>query len=139
MDIELLARQFYDYSNYMRGYAPTTINRYRKIIEYFKRSARIEKIEEINEKNLREMFLNGRTERHWQPLTFISFHRSLSVFFQWCVTNGYMARNFITDIELPKVEKRLPPKLTKQDSLKLLEVVYNYPYEWKYLRYQIRF
>ena len=26
--------------------------------------------------------------------------------------------------------------LTKQDALKLLEVVYNYPYDYKYLRYR---
>ena len=40
------------------------------------------------------------------------------------------------DIEIPKLEKRLPPKLTKQDATKLLEIVYNYPYDYKYLRYR---
>lgn len=136
MDIEILSRQFCDYSQYIKGLSPVTIRGYRKIIEYFKRFAAIEKIEEVNEKNLRDMFINGRTARNWKPLTFICFYRSLSAFFRWCVSNGYMVRNFIDDIDLPKVEKRLPPKLTKQDSLKLLEVVYNYPYDWKYLRYR---
>jgi site-specific recombinase XerC len=40
---------------------------------------------------------------------------------------GYMEKNPIDDIEKPKLEKRLPIKLTKQDSMKLLELVYNYP------------
>jgi site-specific recombinase XerD len=47
-----------------------------------------------------------------------------------------MDRNFITDIELPKVEKRLPTKLIKQDAQKLLEVAFNYPYDYPYLRYR---
>ena len=47
-----------------------------------------------------------------------------------------MEKNFAEGLETPKVEKRLPPKLTKQDALKLLEVVYNYPYDFKYLRYR---
>jgi site-specific recombinase XerC len=38
-----------------------------------------------------------------------------------------MEKNPTADIEKPKVEKRLPPKLTKQDALKLLEITYNYP------------
>ena len=47
-----------------------------------------------------------------------------------------MEKNPVDDLEIPKVEKRLPPKLTKQDTLKLLEVVYNYPYDYTYLRYR---
>jgi site-specific recombinase XerD len=34
------------------------------------------------------------------------------------------------------VEKYLPTRLTRQDAMKLLEVVYNYPYEYAYLRYR---
>lgn len=33
-------------------------------------------------------------------------------------------------------KKKLPPKLTKQTTLKLLEIVHNYPYEYKFLRYR---
>ncbi|MFZ4500147.1 MAG: tyrosine-type recombinase/integrase [Minisyncoccia bacterium] len=47
-----------------------------------------------------------------------------------------METNPVVDIEMPKMEKRLPIKLTKQDALRLLELVYNYPYEYKFLRYR---
>jgi site-specific recombinase XerD len=100
------------------------------------RIANITLIEQVTEKNVQEFFLYGRTERHWRSNSFITFQMSLSVFFQWCVKNGYMEKDPTKDIELPKVEKRLPPKLTKQDSLKLLEVVYNYPYDYKFLRFR---
>jgi site-specific recombinase XerD len=47
-----------------------------------------------------------------------------------------MAGNPVDGIELPRREKRLPPKLTKQESMRLLEIVYNYPYDYSYLRYR---
>ena len=136
MDIEILALKFYDYSSFIRGYTKGTITRYRITINYFIRVANITQIEQITERNVREFFMYGRTQRNWRANSFITFHMSLSVFFQWCVKNGYMEKDLTKDIELPKVEKRLPPKLTKQDALKLLEVIYNYPYDYKFLRFR---
>ncbi len=136
MDIEILAHKFFDYSLHIRGYSKDTIKRYRQIINFYSRLANITKIEEVTRDNVRNAFYYGRTERQWKPNTFICFHKSLAVFFRWCVINGYMSFNPTDDIEIPKLEKRLPPKLTKQDSLKLLEIVYNYPYDYKFLRYR---
>lgn len=136
MDIELLARKFYDYSLYMRGYSKNTIRGYRCVINYYRRTAQLKNIEDITEQNLREFFVFGRTQKNWTPRTFIRYYFSLTVFFKWCVVNHYMPQNPISEIELPRVEKRLPIKLTKQDALKLLEVTYNYPYDYKFLRYR---
>lgn len=136
MDIEILAQKFYDYSLYIRGYSKDTIRGYRRVIKIFNRYSGINKIEEITEQNVRAFFINGRTHRGWKASTFVSYHKSLIVFFRWCVENGYMERNYIEDIETPKLNKSLPTKLTKQEATKLLEVVYNYPYDYKYLRYR---
>lgn len=136
MDIELLARKFYEYSQYMRGYSKETITRYKRIIEFYCRFAQLKNIEDITNENLRELFINGRIHRNWRPRTFIVYYHSLTVFFKWCVANHYLATNPIIGIELPKVEKRLPTQLNKQDALKLLEVIYNYPYDSPFLRYR---
>jgi site-specific recombinase XerD len=136
MDIELLNQKFCDYSSYIRGYSKDTIKRYRQVINFFCRFTKITQIEQITDQNVREFFLLGRTERKWRPNTFICYHKSLMVFFRWCVESGYMVKNLIDDIEVPKLEQRLPSKLTKQETLRLLEVVYNYPYGYKFLRYR---
>ncbi len=47
-----------------------------------------------------------------------------------------MKVNPTEDIEVPKIEKKLPPKLSKQEALRILEVVYNYPYKYRFLRYR---
>jgi len=85
---------------------------------------------------VRTFFINGRAHRKWTPATFVSYYLVLLVFFRWCIKQGYITTNFADDIEIPRPDKKLPPKLTKQDALRLLEVVYNYPYEFKFLRYR---
>lgn len=136
MNIQILAEKFYDYSLFIRGYSKATIQRYKTVIRLYCKYAGISNIEEVTDDNVRGLFFHGRTEKEWKTNSFITFHMSLSVFFQWCVREGYLKKNPMEDVEIPKSEKRLPSRLTKQDSLKLLEVVYNYPYNHKFLRYR---
>lgn len=136
MDIHGLALRFCDYSSYMRGYSAATLRRYKQSIKAYSQFANVNEVEQANNANLRAFFFNGRTERGWKPNTFICYHKSLVVFFRWCVNEGYIKENPAVDIETPKLEKRLPPKLTKQEAMRLLEVAYNYPYPYKFLRYR---
>ena len=136
MKISLLLQEFCDYSQYIRGYAVTTIGRYRRVILLFCKYAGIEDIEEINENNVKGFFFHGRTAKNWSSNTFVCYHKTLVVFFRWCVKEGHLVANLAQDIETPKIEKKLPPKLTRQQALRLLEVVYNYPYQYRFLRYR---
>lgn len=136
MDIEILLHQFCDYSLSIRGYSKDTVRRYRYVVLSYRKFSRLNDIKDITDESVRNLFYKGRTERNWSVNTFIVYHKTLLVFFRWCVKQGYMAKNPILDIEVPKLEKRIPAKLTKQVTLKLLEIVYNYPYEYNFLRYR---
>lgn len=113
-----------------------TIVRYKQVIRYFCNFAKITEIEEVTQENSRSLFYFGRTSQNWSPNTFICYYKSLKVFFHWCEKEKYMSFNPMDDIEVPKLEKKLPNKLTKQDALKILEIVDNYPYEHKFLRFR---
>lgn len=136
MDIEILSQKFCDYSLSIRGYSKDTIRRYKYVIHCLCKFANISEIGQVTDDNIRTLFYFGRTERKWSVNTFIVYHKTLLVFFRWCVKQGYLEKNPIIDIEKPRLEKRLPPKLTKQTTLHLLEIVLNYPYEYKFLRYR---
>ena len=138
MDIQILSQKFCDYSVSIRGYSKDTIRRYSQVISFYRRFAKISEINQVTSQNVRELFYFGRIERRWSVNTFIIYHKSLLVFFRWCMKEGYLKaeKNPIEDVEVPKLERKLPPKLTKQDTLRLIEVVYNYPYEYKFLRYR---
>jgi len=134
MDMQILSKKFCDYSTLIKGFAKKTTRRYKQVISYYYRFAKIANIGEVTPDNLRALFYFGRTERNWTPNTFLHYHKSLKVFFSWCIKNGYMKTNPIDDIEVPKLEKKLPRKLTKQEAMKILEVVYNYPWNSNFLR-----
>jgi site-specific recombinase XerD len=136
MNIQILSQKFCDYSISIKGYTHKTTKRYKQVIGYYCRFAKINNLEEVTSENLRSLFYYGRTERKWTANTFLHYHKSLVVFFRWCIKNGYMELNPMIEIEVPKLSKRLPDKLTKQDALKLLEVVYNFPYSHKFLRHR---
>lgn len=136
MDMHVLLGQFCDYSVSMRGYSKDTIRRYRFVVRGYCKWSGVQTIEEVTDDNVRALFYMGRTQRNWSANTYRIYHKSLLVFFRWCVTQGYLMHNPVVDIEVPKLEKKLPPKLTKQTALRLLEIVSNYPYEYKFLRYR---
>src|SRR6187402_3653258 len=100
MNIEILALRFYDHSSFIRGYSKDTIRRYKQVINYFCRFAKITNIEEVTDNNVRELFIFGRTERKWKSNTFVCYHKSLMVFFRWCVEQKCMLKNPIDDIEI---------------------------------------
>jgi site-specific recombinase XerD len=136
MDIPILCEQFCDYCSSIRGYSKSTIRKYKYVIGAFCKFTGITDLTQVTEEKVRKLFYYGRTERKWCPHTFIIYKLSLLVFFRWCIKQGYMQTNPVTDIETPKPAKKIPVRLTKQDALRLLEIVYNYPYENKFLRYR---
>lgn len=136
MNIQFASQLFYDHSKYFRGFSKATIKRYRQAVNYYCRFSSFTELEQITEKSLKEMFYYGRVERNWKPASFISYQKSLSVFFSWCIKQGYMHENPIADLESPKLERHLPKSISKQDAFKLLEFVYNYPYVNKFMRYR---
>jgi site-specific recombinase XerD len=136
MIIEQAAQEFYDYSSFIRGYAPKTIRRYKQAINLYCKFAYVEHFDQVTTENIRQLFFHGRTQRAWGVQTFLVYYKSLKVFFRWAGERKYISFNPLDDIEVPRAEKVLPPKLTKQNAQLLLEVVYNYPYKQKFLRYR---
>lgn len=136
MSIEYLSQKFCDYSRLIRGLSPKTIRVYRHAIKYFSNVAHITEIEQVTQENTRNLFFYGRAELEWCSNTYITYHRVLSVFFKWCVKEGHMTFNPIENIGIPKIERKLPKALKKQDAERILETVENYPYDHKFLRYR---
>ncbi len=93
-------------------------------------------MEDVTDTVVRSYLMYGRTQRNWNANSFITYHKSLLVFFRWCVEQGYLDHNPADDIEMPKVEKKLPAKLTRQQAMRIIETSYNYPYPYNFLRYR---
>ena len=127
MEIRALLQQFLDEAHYMKGFTGPTLRRYRTAVDFFVRQTGVADTGGISEAALRQFFLLGRTERRWSAQTYVTYHKTLRLFFRWCVRQGHMAANPADAIERPKLEKRLPAGLSRVAALRLLEVCANYP------------
>lgn len=136
MDIPLLCAEFCEYSSSIKGLSKATIRRYKHVIGAFCRFTGIYNLDEVSEPKMRQLFFYGRTERKWSTHTYIVYKMTLLVFFRWCIKQGYLEKNPVEEIECPKLEKLLPRNLIKQDAMRLLDVVYNYPFESNFQRYR---
>jgi site-specific recombinase XerD len=134
MDIQILHDRFCKYSRHFKGFSPETLRRYQVVFQFFIRNTGVRQLMEVDSATVRAFFLAGRTQRNWSAQTFRTYHKSLSVFFQWCLREGCRSDNPLRDLELPKIVRNPPPKLTKQAAGRLLEVVYNYPFQKIFLR-----
>lgn len=136
MDIATLSQQFCDHSNHILGLSPDTIARYRTVIRLLQSGIGINRIDQCTQENVRQFFYRGRAERHWSASTFATYRKSLAVFFRWCVAHRHLPENPVDGIEVPKSPRSLPPKLTRQQALRVLEVAQNYPYPYEFLRHR---
>jgi len=136
MLIAILLEEFCSHSLHFRGVSPQTIKRYRENIGYYYKYSRISTIDEVTKDNVLSFFLYGRRDRNWRARTFRTYHMSLLVFFRWCQKQGHLETNFVEDMELPKVEESERRGLSQEQASRLLECVYNYPYEREFQRWR---
>lgn len=110
MNIEVLVEQFCAYSLSIRGYSKNTVQRYKNVITLYYKQTEISTINQITDENIRFFFYSGRTQRDWSVNTFIVYHRTLLVFFRWCIKQGYLDKNPILNIEVPRLQKKITTK-----------------------------
>lgn len=134
MDFSIVCEEFYSYSLSIKGYSKATIRRYKYVLQSVSKFTSTEALDQITKEKLQWLFIYGRTQRKWSTHTYRVYFNTLVVFLRWCVKQGYLSASPDIDMELPKAEKRLPVKLTKQDALRVLETVYNYPFPSKFYR-----
>jgi site-specific recombinase XerD len=122
MHIKNLHEQFCEYQIAFKGYSEATIDGYQHALRIFLIfHDDIERIDEVTEMRAQQFFYWGRTERHWKPVTFVTYHKNLMPFFDYAVKNGYIDSNPFANIEKPRLGKSLPKALTKQQARVILD------------------
>lgn len=125
MDIQTLTDLFCDHAQFFLGYSSATLSRYRNAIRLLQKSQDVRAIAECTPDAVRAFFYRGRTEHNWTASTFLTYHKSLVVFFRWCVAERHLETNPLEGIALPRLERRLPSRLSLHESQRLLELVAN--------------
>jgi site-specific recombinase XerD len=136
MEIKVLAQRFCEEARHFRGYTEHTIRRYRTTVELFSKQAGVTDIVSVTPEAVRDWFFCGRSKRSWSVQTFRTYHKSLKVFFRWCRKQTWLATDPLADLAVPRAERSLPPRLTREEALRLLEITQNYPWANAFLRHR---
>lgn len=120
----------------MRNFSPVTLKGRGNTLKFFVKFTGITDLSGVTEDTARDYLLRGRLERNWSASTFITHHKHLNVFYKWCVKNGYVTTNPFAEIEKPRLEKKLPRRLTREQAEALLEAALHMPYRHRFQRFR---
>lgn len=137
IEIMLMHENFCNERIYIRNFTPSTIKWYRRTIRLFlQHFPMIKYVDEITTTHLQRWLYDGRIQRKWTAETFLNYYKGVKVFLDWCVKNGHIPVNPIVTIEKPKLEKKLPKRISSQEAMKLLEYSFNKKYRYRFESYR---
>jgi integrase/recombinase XerC len=115
---------FVKYLRYERNMSPETIRAYEKDLYQFLRffskgDGRPVDPARVTALQVRE-FLAALKERNYQKTTVVRKLATIRSFYKFLLRKGHVSTNPLTDIETPKVEKKLPHFLSTEEVEKLL-------------------
>lgn len=128
MKLELALQNYLHHAKYILGHSDETLRRFNQCVTTYRKRGDVKLVSDMNEKNARELLLQGRSVYNWKSSSYITFHKTLKRFIDWCLERNLIeGENFISKIAKPKLEKSLPKALAKEDAVRLLEFIENYP------------
>ncbi len=116
--------EFVKYLRYERNMSPETIRAYEKDLHQFLRFYSKGDGTKVDPKLITTLqvreFLAQLKERNYQKTTVVRKLATIRSFYKFLMRKGYVTTNPLTDIETPKVEKKLPHFLSTDEVEKLL-------------------
>lgn len=89
-----------------------------------------DEISRLDHNMIKDFLYWGKEEKLWEASTFRNHRQYLQSFFAWCIKQQLIKSNPIDGIEKPKLPKRVPRGLSKQDTQTVLNSARWYP--WHY-------
>ncbi len=133
-----LHHRFCDEAHLIRNLSTETVKWYKRSLKQYMAYNGVQYLDQITTESLREYLYYGRLERKWTVDTFLYHYKGLKAFLKWCVRNGHINSNPIEQVEKPKLRKKLPKRITKQEALTVLEYAFNVNRHYQFERYRNR-
>ena len=117
-------RLHYQYCHHIhvfKNFTERTIRSKRDTFRMFLRRTGIKELHEITLPAVKSYIIDAKIKRKWSPKTIRNVIYDLKTFLDWCVSEDLLVENPIEKLEKPKVPKRLPQSLSKEEALRLLE------------------
>lgn len=130
MDYSDLLRGFKRHCLVERGMTPRNYFFIERSLRMLTEYAKTENVTKLSEGVIREFLIDMSLNRGWAPKTYRLYLQNFSTFFKWCVRIRAVKSNPCEKIEKPKLPKRLPRSLTKEQTHTILSATSWY--SWRY-------
>ena len=125
-------KDFCDYSIAFKGNTPKTIIWFKKSIKPFFIENNAIFIDEVDQSKIENWIIKKKIENKWSEKTIKGVLQAFSLFFKWCVEKNYLSENPVAKIPKPKLPKRIPEHLSKENAEKILDWTANYPFNYAF-------
>ena len=127
-EIQHQLRAFCEYSRVFKGNTERSVKTYKFEVGSFAKATGVNSASEIDRPLIENYMLKGKLERNWSSKTIRNRLMALRIFLDWSVRQKHCETNFAREIDLPRLPKKLPRHLAKDDAVKLLEWAQHYRY-----------
>jgi site-specific recombinase XerD len=119
-----------------KGHSPNTIRGEFYNIKQFVETLQIENIRQINKSVVENYIMDRKLKKNWKPTTIRNNIQALQSFLEYCFKEGYINQNPIREIPMPKLHKKLPKALEREDAMRLIDWTYvgSFRYEFNRIR-----
>lgn len=136
--LAILFEKYLQFGAVMRNYKRGTLNAYRSSFGVFLKDTGFTELDELSQGVMERFLYDGRLRRNWSSVTFRQYHKHFNTFFKWCIKNKLIESNPLDGVEKPRLEKKLPRKLSLEEAEKVLDASYHMNYAYRFERYRNR-
>jgi len=104
----------------LKGYSSETVRQYCYDVKLFLRHVG-KKPWEVNKNDIMNFLVHLKREHNYRNTTLYRKLACLKTFYRFLVDNGYIDENVVDKVDRPKLPKRLPTALTREEVKKLLK------------------
>ncbi len=137
-DLSVLFQKYLHYGEVIRNYRKGTIAAYSTSFRVFLKETGISSLSDITRLRMENFLFEGRIKRKWSAVTFHQYFKHFNCFFKWCISREYMESNPMEGIEKPKMETRIPRRLTLDEARLVLDASFHMKYAYRFERYRNR-
>jgi len=131
-ELHLWHEQFCQHCLVMKGQSRYTLAGYRDMIRSFVKFTGASTLADISLAKVERWIALGTARHQWSPVTSRGRLKYMIVFVKWLVERGQLAENPLEGISLPRLPKKLPKRLSRDQAEELLRYVRNEPFRTKF-------
>ncbi|TCI93602.1 tyrosine-type recombinase/integrase [Tenacibaculum sp. M341] len=131
----------HQYSNFcltFKGHSPNTVRGEFHNIKQFVELLQLDNIHQINKPLVERYIMDRRIKKNWKPSTTRNNIQALQSFLEYCKQEGFIEENPIREIPMPKLHKKLPKALDREDAMRLIDWTYIAPFRYAFNRIRCR-